>query len=129
MKTQLIYIGKKYHTVGGLIYQKALKKMINAQGYDMADNDFWLVFVQQPLFKNSFTVMVGYILPMNFGVSYNQGSYTDTGLYATTSLYNIGMLKNMMLVNITYRFNHGKSIRNIEKEVKTEKERQAKKIF
>jgi len=35
----------------------------------------------------------------------------------------------MMLVNITYRFNKGKSVRNIEKEVKTEVERQAKKIF
>jgi hypothetical protein len=38
------------------------------------------------------------------------------------------MLKNMVLVNITYRFNQGKS-RNIEKEVKTEVERQAKKVF
>jgi len=129
LNTQLIYIGKKYHTVGGLIYQKGLKKVINAQGYELANNDFWLVFVQQPFFKNSFTVMVGYILPVNFGVSYNQGSYTDTGLYTTTSLYDISMLKNMLLMNLTYRFNHGKSVRNIEKEVKTEVERKAKKIF
>jgi len=126
---QLLYIGKKYHTVGGLIYQKGLRKVINAQGYEMGNNDFWLMFVQQPLFKNSLTVMVGYILPVDFLTNYNQGSYTDTGLYTTTSLYDISMLKNMMLVNITYRFNKGKSVRNIEKEVKTEVERQAKKIF
>jgi hypothetical protein len=106
-----------------------IKKIINAQGYDMADNDFWLAFIQQPLLKNSLTVMVGYILPVNFGVSYNQGSYTDTGLYTTTSLYNIGMLRNMLLVNITYRFNQGKSVRNIEKDVKSEVERKAKKLF
>ncbi len=129
MNTQLLYIGKKYHSVGGLIYQKGLKKIITAQGYEMANNDFWLMFVQQPLFKNSLTVMVGYILPVNFLASYNQGSYTDTGLYTTTSLYDISMLKNMMMVNITYRFNKGKSVRNIEKEVKVEVERQAKKIF
>jgi hypothetical protein len=129
MNTQFLYIGKKYHTVGGLIYQKGLTKIINAQGYDKADNDFWLAFVQQPLFKNSLTVMVGYILPVNFGVSYDQGSYTDTGLYTTRNVYNIDMLKNMLLVNITYRFNQGKSVRSIGKEVKTETERQAKKIF
>jgi hypothetical protein len=129
MNMQLIYIGKKYHSVGGLIYQKGLKKIINAQGYELSNNDFWLMFLQQPLLKNSLTVMVGYILPVNFLANYNQGSYTDTGLYTMTSLYDIGMLKNMLLVNITYRFNHGKSVRNIEKEVKTEVERKAKKIF
>jgi hypothetical protein len=127
--TQLIYIDKKFHTVGGLIYQKGLKKVINAQGYEMGNNDFWLMFVQQPLLKNTLTVMVGYMLPVNFLTNYNQGSFTDTGLYTTTSLYDISMLKNMMLVNITYRFNKGKTVRNIEKEVKTEVERQAKKIF
>jgi hypothetical protein len=127
--TQLIYINKKYHSVGGLIYQKGLRKVINAQGYEMGNNDFWLMFIQQPLLKNSLTVMVGYILPVNFLTNYDQGSYTDTGLYTNTSMYDISMLKNMMLVNITYRFNHGKSVRNIEKEVKTETERQAKKIF
>jgi hypothetical protein len=129
MNTQFIYIDKKIHTVGGLIYQKNLRKMINAQGYDLGYNDFWLTFVQQPLFKNTLTVMVGYILPVDFLVKYNQGSYTDTGLYTNTSLYNINMLKNMLLVNITYRFNQGKSVRNITKEVKTEKEREAKKLF
>jgi len=129
MNTQLIYIGKKYQTVGGLIYQKGLKKIINAQGYELSNNDFWLMFVQQPLFKKRLTVMVGYILPTNFLANYNQGSYTDTGLYTTTSLYDISMLKNMLMVNLTYRFNKGKSVRNIEKEVKTETERQAKKIF
>jgi hypothetical protein len=129
MNTQFLYIDKKIHTVGGLIYQKGLKKIINAQGYEMGNNDFWLAFIQQPLLKNTLTVMVGYILPVNFLASYQQGSYTDTGLYTTKSLYDITMLKNMMLVNITYRFNQGKSVRNIEKEVKTEKERQAKKIF
>lgn len=58
MNTQLLSIDKKYHTVGGFIFQKGLKKIINAQGYGMGNNDIWLMFVQQPLFKNSLTVMV-----------------------------------------------------------------------
>jgi len=129
MNMQLIYIDKKISTVGGLIYQKQLRKMINAQGYDMGYNDFWLAFVQQPLLKKKLTVMVGYILPVDLLVKYDQGGYTDTGVYTTRSLYDIGMLKNMLLVNVTYRFNQGKSIRKIEKEVKTEVERQSKKLL
>ncbi len=129
MNGQLIYIQKKYHTVSGLIYQKGLKKVINAQGYDLTNNDFWLFFVQQPLFKNKLTVMLGYILPVDFGVNYHQGSYINTDQYISSSFYDISLLKNMLLVNITYRFNQGKSVRNIEKEVKTEVERQSKKIF
>jgi hypothetical protein len=129
MNTQLLYIGKKYHTVGGLIFQKGLKKVINAQGYDYYNNDFWLTFIQQPFLKNTLTVMVGYILPIDFLAKFEQGNYIDTGVYTSSSMYNISMLKNMMLVNITWRFNQGKSVRNLAKEVTKEEERQAKKIF
>jgi hypothetical protein len=129
MNNQLLYIGKKYHSVFGLIYQKGIKKIINAQGYEMSNNDYWLAFVQQPLLKNKLTVMVGYILPLNIGVNYTQGNYADTGYYIARNIYDISMLKNMMLLNVTYRFNQGKSVRNIEKDVKSEVERQGKKIF
>ena len=129
MNNQLIYIDKKYHSVVGLGYQKGIKKIINAQGYDMTNNDYWLAFIQQPLFKNRLTVLVGYILPVNLGVKYTQGNYSDTGFYITQNVYDISMLKNMLLLNVTWRFNQGKSVRNIEKEVKTEVERQGKKVF
>jgi hypothetical protein len=129
MTSQLIYITKKTKTVFVANYQKGLYKNINAQGYEYYNNDFWMVLVQQPLLKNSLTVMVGYILPMNFGANYQQGSYMDAGNYVSTSAYDISLLKNMVLFNVVYRFNHGKTVKSIEKDVKKEVEKQAKKIF
>lgn len=129
LNSQLLYINKKYHTVGGLLYQKGLRKMINAQGYDYGNNDFWMVFIQQPFLKQRLTVMMGYILPLDIAARYTQGNYTDTGLYTTSNQYDISMLKNMLLVNIVYRFNQGKSVRSIEKEVKKDVERESRKIF
>jgi hypothetical protein len=129
MNNQLIYIGKKHHTVTGIIYQKALVKMINAQGYDYGNNDYWLFIVQQPFLKNRLNVMLGYILPVNLAASYTQGNYINTGYYTSSSQYDISMLKNFLLVNVTWRFNQGKSVKNIEKEVEKEVERQGRKIF
>jgi len=129
MTTQLLYIDKKYNTVAGLNYQKGLFKNINAQGYDYYNNDFWMLLVQQPLFKRSLTVMLAYILPMDFGASYNQGTYTDAGTYKSTGSYDISLLKNIVLINVTYRFNHGKTVKNIEKDVKKEVEKEGKKLF
>jgi len=103
--------------------------MINAQGYDYGNNDFWMVFIQQPFLKQRLTVMMGYILPLDIAARYTQGNYTDTGLYTTSNQYDISMLKNMLLVNIVYRFNQGKSVRSIEKEVKKDVERESRKIF
>ncbi|MFH0761006.1 MAG: outer membrane beta-barrel protein [Bacteroidota bacterium] len=129
MDGQLLYIGKKYQTVAGLIYQKNVKKLINAQGYDYYNNDFWMVFAQQPFFKKRMTLMLGYILPINFGAIYEQGSYTDAGIYTATSKYDISLLKNMLMFNITYRFSQGKSVRNIEKDIKKETEKKSKGMF
>ena len=129
MTSQLIYITKKTKTVFVANYQKGLYKNINAQGYEYYNNDFWMVLVQQPLFKSSLTVMVGYILPMNFGANYQQGSYMDAGNYVSTSAYDISLLKNMVLFNVVYRFNHGKTVKSIAKDVKKEVEKEAKKIF
>ena len=129
MTTQVLYIDKKYHTVAGVNYQKGLYKNINAQGYDYYNNDFWMLLVQQPFLKGKLTLMLAWILPIDFGASFNQGSYTDAGTYTSTGMYDISMLKNFLLFNVTYRFNHGKSVKTLEKEIKKEVEKEAKGIF
>ncbi|MCD6090569.1 MAG: outer membrane beta-barrel protein [Bacteroidales bacterium] len=129
MNTQLLYINKKYHSVAGLNYQKGIKKLINAQGYEYYNTDYWLIFIQQPLLKNKMTVMLSYMLPIDFGVTYEQGSYIDTGLYRATTAYDISMLKNTLMLRLTYRFTKGKSVRNISKSIEKEIENKSKGIF
>ena len=118
---QLIYINKKFSTIAGLNYQKGAKKLITTQGYNYNNTDFWLLFVQQPLLKNKMTIMLGYMLPIDFGANYEQGSYVDTDFYKSYTKYDISLLKNLLMFRITYRFNKGKSVKNIEKEIKKRK--------
>lgn len=129
MDAQLIYINKKYTTVMGLNYFKGIKKIINAQGYDYYNTDYWMLFVQQPFLKNKMTVMLGYILPVDFGVKYEQGSYIDTDIYKATTTYDISFLKNIVMLRLTYRFNKGKEIRSIDKNIEKEIEKKSKGLF
>ncbi|MGZ4157292.1 MAG: TonB-dependent receptor [Bacteroidia bacterium] len=120
MSTQLIYQNSKYSTVAGLKYQKNLVKNITAQGYDKGDNDFWLAFVQQPFFKEKLNVMLLYFIPTGLGVDFNQGSYLKTETYKETKSFDISILKNIVMLQVSYRFNKGKSANKTEKNIEQE---------
>jgi hypothetical protein len=115
--------------VAGLNYQKGIKKLINAQGYDYYNTDYWMLFVQQPLLKNKMTIMLGYILPIDLGVIYEQGSYVDMDIFKATTTYDISMLKNMLMLRLTYRFSNGKRTRSIDKDIEMEIEKTSKGLF
>lgn len=129
MNSQIIYMSQKQKTIAGLVYQKNIKKLINTEGYDYNNNDFWFLFVQQTVLKDKMTIMLGYMLPVDFGVTYNQGSFVDTELYRATNIYNISILKNMIMFKLTYRFNKGKSVKNIKKEIENEVEKKSDGLF
>ncbi len=129
MNSQMLYINKKYKTVAGFNYQKGIKKLINAQGYDYYNTDYWMLLVQQPFLKDKLTVMLGYMLPVNFGAIYEQGSYIDTDIYKATTTYDISMLKNFLVVRLAYRFDKGKNIRTLDKDIKKETEGKSKGLF
>ncbi len=127
MSSNLIYVNKKYKTTTGLIYQNNLKKHITAQGYNMWNNDFWGYMIQQPFFKQKLNVMIFYMLPIDLGVDYNQGSYIKTDTYSETNIQDISILKNILMFRITFRLNKGKSIHKTKKEFKDDDENQNKK--
>lgn len=123
MFSQLIYQNSKSLTVAGLKYQKQLVWDITAQGYDKSDNDFWIVFVQQPFFKQKLNVMLLYFIPTNLGVDYNQGSYVKTANYTENKAFDISILKNVVILQLSYRFNKGKAANKTEKNVEQEEKR------
>ena len=129
MNSQLIYVNKKHGSVGGLIFQNNLSKFITAQGYNMWNNDFWGLFVQQPFFKKKLNVMVLYMLPVELGMDYYQGSYTETVNYSELKTQDMSLLKNVLLVRVSFRMNKGQSVRKTDKEVKEEEEKSTKKLF
>lgn len=123
MSSQLIYQNPKYSTVAGLQYQKNLVRYITAQGYDKGDNDYWIAFVQQPFFKEKLNVMLLYFIPTNFGCDFDQGGYLKTQSYQETKTYDISILKNVVMVQLSYRFSKGKSANKTEKNIEQEEGR------
>jgi hypothetical protein len=129
MMNQLIYMNEKSGTLVGFQYQKNLFKSITAQGYNKWNNDYWLTFVQQTFFKEKLSVMLIYFLPIDFGVDYMQGNYVQTDTYEELNLNDIGFLKNMVMLEINYRFNNGKTVNKNEKEIEIENQKKTNGLF
>ena len=126
---QLIYQNHKSFTVVGLKYQKNLYKYITAQGYNSGDNDYWITFIQQPFFKKKMTVLLLYFFPINWGVDFNQGSYIKTDNYTETKRNDISFLKNMLMLQVSYRFNKGKTVNKTEKNIEQNNEKNTKSVM
>lgn len=129
MNTQFIYQNQKSELVAGLEYQKNMSRMISAQGYSKGDNDYWIVFLQQPFFKQKLEVMLLYFFPIDFGADYDQGSYIKTDKFSERITNDISLLKNMIMLQISYRFNKGKSVTKNEKNIEKDRERGSKGLF
>jgi len=129
MTEQLIYVHQKTNTVAGFQYQNNLRKFITAQGYQMGDNDFWIVFVQKPFMNQRLSVMALYFLPIGWGCDFNQRGYISTSGYTELKQYDISMLKNMLMFKVSYRFNKGKTITKVEKKKEEETQVNPKKLF
>lgn len=129
MSNQLIYQNQKYKTVAGFQYQNNLRKYITAQGYNQGDNDFWILFLQQPFFKEKLSIMLLYFTPITWGVDFNQGNYIKTDTYTESRWYNIDILKNIVMLEISYRFNKGKTVNKKEKQIELVNEKKSKTLF
>jgi hypothetical protein len=127
--SQLMYVDQEKNTVVGLQYQKNMSKIINAQGYTSNDIDFWMVFFQKPFFKDKLSVMLGYMLPINFIVNYEQESYVFAGDYNKTTKTDFNIVKNVFLFQLSYRFQKGKAIKKTSKTDRKEAEKESNGIF
>lgn len=125
----LLYMFRKSQTLIGLKYQRQQSKYISGLGYDKGDVDFWMLFYKQPLLKKKASIMFGYFLPINAGVNYNQGFYTQTeGIRMKTDI-DVTLIKNMFLLEFSYRFSKGKSVKRNEKEIERDREENGGGLF
>jgi hypothetical protein len=120
--SKLIFIMDSINTVGGLIYQKENIKHINGLGYQKGNIDYWMIFIQKQIFKKKGSIMLGYFLPLDFAVSYDQGSIQSAPGYQMQNIIYINLVKNMFLIEFSYRFSKGKTVRKTEKEIEKESE-------
>ena len=90
----------------GLTYQKEYAKTVNSLGYTKEGTDFILLYWMTLQLKGRLQLMIGYSLP----VLPNQinKDYEETPYYQKTSYTDVSIIKNMILVNLVYRFSKGK---------------------
>ncbi len=105
-----------------LMYQRANVKNINSLGYSTGNNDYWLFLIQKEFFKKKMSVMLGYMLPVDFGANYIQATNMNINNYEKNTYNDISVLKNLALIKLTYRFNQGKIVKKTEKDFDKELE-------
>ena len=93
--------------------QKYIAKYPTLQGYNTWGNDALLLMLQKNFFKKRLSCALIYVPPINF-LKYSQDSYVKTPTYYSLSRGGLDLLKNLMVVQISYHFNSGKQV-NIKK--------------
>jgi len=129
MSSNLIYMNKKHKITSGLLYQRDIAKSITPYGYNKWNNSFVALMFQKPIFKNKVNIMALYMLPVDLGEDYLQGSHIATPTFTETNVYDISLMKNIFLVRATYRFTKGKTTRKTKKEIEEEENNSGKGIF
>jgi len=125
----IIMMTLKTQSLLGLKYQRQQSKMISGLGYDKGDVDFWMLFYKRPMLKKRASVMFGYFLPINLGANFNQAFHAETdGIYMHTD-NDVSLVKNMFILEFSFRFSKGKSVKKTEKEIEKEKEESGGRMF
>ncbi len=129
LNSSFIYQNQKYKIFGGIVFQKQLYHTLTWTGYTSNGNDFWGVLIQKSFFKEKFSLMMIYVLPVNWLVDYNQGAYSFTNEYKEFNNVDVSVLKNLVIFQISYRFNKGHEIRKIDKKEDIELDTKPKSFF
>ena len=106
----LVYVMQKAGLVAGVVYQKMLRHEVSIQGYGSNGNNLLLAFLQKSFFKEKLNASLMYIFPVNF-ISYDQSSLTQAKSYYQYSNVNLNLIKNLVFLEISYRFNAGKQVK------------------
>lgn len=121
VSSQLMYYNSSGF-VSGLIYQKNTNKEMSLIGYIQNNNDYWMLLIKKPFFNKRLSVMLAYILPIDFAVDNAIDNIKELGTYVDHSTLDVSVLKNMLVFEVSYRFNKGRTIKEITKELQNDYE-------
>jgi hypothetical protein len=113
-ESQLMYMNEKRGLFMGVMMQKSNVKVISLQGYKQNDNDFWGFMVQKSFFKEKGNMMLMYMMPIDLVVDYTQNTHLKTPFYTENNTVNFNLIKNIIMIELSYRFQKGKEIKESE---------------
>jgi len=125
---KLFYKDPKNGLLIGLMYMKA-RKEITTQGFQKLNEDFIGLIMQNYFFKKKFRLEILYFLPIEWGIDYNNESFTKTHNYQTSNNIDLGILKNAFMVKLNYQFSKGKTAKILKKSNQRKVEKISKKIL
>lgn len=104
----LNYFHPKHNLGISLGYYRGLEKSIMLQGWQHINMDHWILSLNKQWWDNRLSLSVNYILPVSFGVRWNQKKEIQTPDYRETLTQSLRPYENMLLVRLGLRFNSGK---------------------
>lgn len=114
---QLIYNIPKFKTMFIVNHQKYIYKSLTINGYKSSGMDYWMLGTRNVLFKNRLTIMLMYTLPLDFLVSYEQKNYMTKEKTSNLEVNNLAVLKNLLMIKLTFKIGNGKQVKSIEKKL------------
>ncbi len=121
LNSNVMYLSPKYKTLYAMILKRMNAKKIEAYGYLNNDNDYLGCIIKQPFFNQKIAVTLLYILPVSLGLNYSMNEYFDNNSFKEQTTTNVSMLKNLLMVKVSFNLNKGNEIKSIEKKDYTEK--------
>ena len=112
LNSTLVYSMPKWNAVAGVGIQKMVTKYATLQGYNTGGNDIPMLMLQKSFFKNKLNCTFVFVPPIKEGwLKYSQENLTQIPGYYSINSAGLGLLQNMMLLQINYHFNSGKQIK------------------
>lgn len=106
---ELNYFNPKQKLMLQLGYYRSMDKSVQLQGYQMLNLDSWVFSANKSFFKDKVSVMLGYFLPLKWGVRDQQRRLINTPFYSES--YEIGLrpYRNTLMLRVSFRLNKGKA--------------------
>lgn len=118
----LEYYQPKLGLMTSLEYNRSMGKSILPQGYRMEGQDCWMLTASKKFWKERASLMVSYILPIDWGTRMKQESKINTPFYQEYNSLDLRTFHNMFFIRLNIRINGGKKVKQIEKQTTVESE-------
>jgi hypothetical protein len=129
INTNLVYVHREKGLVAGFVLQKQTVRDLTIQGYNTNGNDLLLALVRKSFLKEKLNIGFYYLLPWNWGLTYNLPNETTAPAYYQMSHTGLNFIKNLVFMEFNYRFSTGKDVKKNQVSSDSEFEQKRKSGF
>ncbi len=119
----LMYMDRKKGWRYMLQYRNGSGRTPALQGYRRFGESLWLVGLMKTLCRNRLSLMLSYTLPLKLGIDETSENHVETSFYRRSGITrSYDLIKNMLMLRVSFRLDHGKRTQKRSNEFTTDKE-------